>query len=136
MIRKKRGDDTVGFQLGPMIDITFLLLIFLMVTTKITQDQIKLDVKLPVASNSVVPSNLSQRVHLSIDSAGNYFIGDRLATKEEMLVYLKDRFKNYPPLRLYIRADQAARGEKISEIMSLAAEAGALDVIFGSYQNP
>ncbi|MFM7375449.1 MAG: ExbD/TolR family protein, partial [Chthoniobacterales bacterium] len=45
----------MGFQLAPMIDMTFLLLIFFMVTTKISKEQIKEEIKLPVASSAIIP---------------------------------------------------------------------------------
>lgn len=132
-IRKKQEDD-VGFQLAPMIDMTFLLLVFFMVTTKISKEQVKVDIKLPTASNAVVPSDLSNRDIISIDAAGSYFIGQKPADKKELTAYLKERFKNYPPLRLYVRADKTTPGRQIKELMKIASEAGAITVIFGTYQ--
>jgi biopolymer transport protein ExbD len=131
----RRPDDEMGFQLAPMIDMTFLLLIFFMVTTKISKEQIKEEVKLPVASNSIIPEDVSNRDIISIDAQGRYFIGQEIADKKRLAEYLKKRFENTPPLRLYIRADQKTSGKKIKEIMKMAADAGAVDVIFGSYQS-
>ncbi len=131
----RRPDDEMGFQLAPMIDMTFLLLIFFMVTTKISKEQIKEEIKLPVASNAVIPSDISNRDIISIDEQGNYFIGQEPAGKKELADYLKKRFENMPPLRLYIRADKTTPGKKIKEVMKMAADAGAVDVIFGSYQS-
>ena len=131
----RRPDDEMGFQLAPMIDMTFLLLIFFMVTTKISKEQIKEEVKLPVASNALIPEDVSNRDIISIDAQGRYFIGQEIADKKRLAVYLKKRFENTPPLRLYIRADQKTSGKKIKEIMKMAADAGAVDVIFGSYQS-
>ncbi len=131
----RRPDDEMGFQLAPMIDMTFLLLIFFMVTTKISKEQIKEEVKLPVASNAIIPEDVSNRDIISIDAQGRYFIGQEIADKKRLAEYLKKRFENTPPLRLYIRADQKTSGKKIKEIMKMAADAGALDVIFGSYQS-
>jgi biopolymer transport protein ExbD len=131
----RRPDDEMGFQLAPMIDMTFLLLIFFMVTTKISKEQIKEEVKLPVASNAVIPEDVSNRDIISIDAQGRYFIGQESADKKRLAEYLKKRFENTPPLRLYIRADQKTSGKKIKEIMKMAADAGAVDVIFGSYQS-
>lgn len=130
----RRPDDEMGFQLAPMIDMTFLLLIFFMVTTKISKEQIKQEIKLPVASNAIIPSDISNRDIISIDEQGNYFIGQEPAGKKELADYLKKRFENMPPLRLYIRADKTTPGKKIKEVMKMAADAGAVDVIFGSYQ--
>ena len=131
----RRPDDEMGFQLAPMIDMTFLLLIFFMVTTKISKEQIKEEVKLPVASNAIIPEDVSNRGIISIDAQGRYFIGQEIADKKRLAEYLKKRFENTPPLRLYIRADQKTSGKKIKEIMKMAADAGAVDVIFGSYQS-
>jgi biopolymer transport protein ExbD len=131
----RRAEDEVGFQLAPMIDMTFLLLIFFMVTTKISKEQIKEEVKLPVASNALIPEDVSNRDIISIDAQGRYFIGQEIADKKRLAEYLKKRFENTPPLRLYIRADQKTSGKKIKEIMKMAADAGAVDVIFGSYQS-
>jgi biopolymer transport protein ExbD len=114
---------------------TFLLLIFFMVTTKISKEQIKEEVKLPVASNAIIPEDVSNRDIISIDAQGRYFIGQEIADKKRLAEYLKKRFENTPPLRLYIRADQKTSGKKIKEIMKMAADAGAVDVIFGSYQS-
>jgi biopolymer transport protein ExbD len=131
----RRAEDNVGFQLAPMIDMTFLLLIFFMVTTRISKEQIKEEIKLPVASNAIIPPEVSNRDVISIDGQGRYFIGQTPADKKALADHLKKRFENYPPLRLYIRADQNTPGKKIKEVMKMAADAGAVDVIFGSYQS-
>ena len=91
----------MGFQLAPMIDMTFLLLIFFMVTTKISKEQIKEEIKLPVASNALIPPEASDRDIISIDSEGRYFIGPNPADKKALAHHLKQRFENYPPLRLW-----------------------------------
>lgn len=131
----RRADDDVGFQLAPMIDMTFLLLVFFMVTTKISKEQIKEEVRLPVASNAVIPDDIGNRDIISIDAEGRYFVGQEITDKKGLAEHLKKRFENTPPLRLYIRADQKTPGKKIKEIMKMAADAGAVDVIFGSYQS-
>ncbi len=131
----RRQEDEVGFQLAPMIDMTFLLLVFFMVTTKISKEQVKMEIKLPLASNAIIPGDISNRDIISIDETGAYFIGQKPATKKELADYLKRRFKDLPPLRLYVRADKTTPGKKIKEIMKMAADAGAVDVIFASYQN-
>lgn len=132
---QKKQEDEIGFQLAPMIDMVFLLLVFFMVTTKISKEQIKVDIKLPLASNGVLPEDLSNRDIISIDGNGQYFIGQKPAGKQELGDYLKRRFKDNPPLRLYVRADQGTPGKQIKELMRMAAEAGAISVIFGSYRD-
>ena len=131
--RKRPPSDEPGFQLTPMIDMTFLLLIFFMVTTKISKDKVKMDVALPTASAALVPEDLSNRDIIIIDGAGQYYIADGLVTKERLAAYLKERFKNAPPLRIYLRADKNTPTKIIREFMKMATEAGASNIIFGSY---
>jgi biopolymer transport protein ExbD len=131
----KKQEDEIGFQLAPMIDMTFLLLIFFMVTTKISKEQVKVDIKLPVAANATIPSDLSNRDIISIDGEGRYYIGQKPADKKELTTYLKERFKVTPPLRIYVRADKNTPGKQIKELMRIASEAGAINVIFGTYQD-
>jgi biopolymer transport protein ExbD len=131
----KKQEDEIGFQLAPMIDMTFLLLIFFMVTTKISKEQVKVDIKLPTAANATIPNDLSNRDVISIDGEGNYHIGQRRTDKKELTSYLKERFKVTPPLRIYVRADKDTPGKQIKELMRIASEAGAVNVIFGTYQD-
>lgn len=131
----KKPEDEVGFQLAPMIDMTFLLLVFFMVTTKISKEQVKVDIKLPVASNAVIPNDVSNRDIISIDAKGDYFIGQDPADKKQLAAYLKKRFEITPPLRLYVRADKNTPGRRVKELMRIASEAGAVNVIFGTYQD-
>lgn len=131
----KKQEDEIGFQLAPMIDMTFLLLIFFMVTTKISKEQVNVEIKLPTASNASIPDDLSNRDIISIDKEGTYYIGQTPADKKQLTDHLKERFKVTPPLRLYVRADKNTPGKQIKELMRIASEAGAVNVIFGTYQD-
>ena len=134
MIAKRRAGDDVSFQLAPMIDMTFLLLIFFMVTTKITKEKKKLDIALPVAATAKTPDDISGREIINVDDKGRIFIGDRLSTEKQLKAYLKQRLIDVPPLRIYVRADARTPAKEIKKIMRMCAEAGAVEVIFGSYR--
>jgi len=133
IIRRREGDD-VSFQLAPMIDMTFLLLIFFMVTTKITKEKKKLDIALPVAAAAKTPEDLSGREIINLDENGQIFIGDKPADDKRLKAYLKQRLIDVPPLRIYVRADARTPAKEIKKIMKMCAEAGAIEVIFGSYK--
>ena len=132
--RRRRPLDEVSFQLAPMIDMTFLLLIFFMVTTRISKEQVKMEIQLPQASHGVIPSDLSNRDILNIDANGQFWVGNVAKDDQALAAYLKQRFIDTPPLRIYVRADSETPGKRIKQVMKLAAEAGAIDVIFGSYR--
>ncbi len=128
----KREAEEVSFQITPMIDMTFLLLIFFMVTQKITEQELAVTIKLPVVVSAVAPERTERDV-INIDAEGNYYIKDRKSTKEEVLAHLKVKFKDYPPLQIYLRADQDTPTKKIREFVEMATEVGAIDLIFGVY---
>lgn len=123
----------MGFNITPMIDLTFLLLIFFMVTSKLSKEQKKLNIALPTAVSAVQPEDLSNRDIINLDDKGVYFVGDRSFSEDEMKTYLADRFRSNPPLKIYLRADKNTPGRRIREFMKLASEAGAINVIFGTY---
>ena len=132
--QRKRKDEVVSFQITPMIDMTFLLLIFFMVTSKLSKEQVKMDVSLPAASSAKVPDDLSNRDVINVDKEGNYYIANVMASGEQLKRHLQDRFKAAPPLKIYYRADKDTPYEVTERFMKLAAEAGARQVLFGTYR--
>ena len=114
-----------------MIDVTLLLLFFFMLSGKLTKAEKLLDIRIPQAANGQHPANEGDRDVVNIDAEGRLFSGSRMVNAKELSTYLKQRFKDYPPLKLYLRADAATPGKKIKEAMAIASEAGAIEIIFG-----
>jgi biopolymer transport protein ExbD len=133
MPRRRSSPGEVSFQITPMIDMTFLLLIFFMVTSKLTDQQMSVPIDLPVAVSAVAPGKVERDI-VNIDAAGHYYIGDRPATRDELMAHLRERFKDFPPLQVYLRADLRTPAKQVREVIDMAGEAGALDVIVGTYQ--
>lgn len=131
--RRKRTFEEVSFQLTPMIDMTFLLLIFFMLTQKITDQELSVPIHLPVAAAAAEPERTPRDV-IHLDGEGRYHIGDRAATKDEVLAHLRAKFVDAPPLQVYLRADRNTPSGKIREFVEMAAEAGAIDLIFGVHE--
>lgn len=132
--RRRVEHEEIGLQIAPMIDLTLLLLFFFMLAGKITKGEKLLDIKVPVAKSGKIPSDEGERDIVNIDTQGQVFSGSRPLTTKELTAHLKERFKLNPPLKLYIRADANTPGKKIKEVMAIASEAGAVDVIFGVLQ--
>jgi biopolymer transport protein ExbD len=126
--------EEVGLQIAPMIDVTMLLLFFFMLTGKLMQGEKARTVALPLASQAVIPSDLSNRDVINLDGDGQIHSGDRPMTMPELKAYLRQRFLDYPPLKIYVRADAQTPARCIKELMQAAGEAGAIDVVFGAYQ--
>jgi biopolymer transport protein ExbD len=133
MIIRRRPEEQAKIQMTPMIDMTFLLLVFFMVTSKITKEQKKLDIKLPIAATAKMPDDLSGRDIINIGADGQLYTGDTAVDLPQLRRYLRQRLIDYPPLKVLVRADAQTPAKQIKEVMRAAAEAGAIEVIFSAY---
>jgi len=129
--RRRIHHEEIGLQIAPMIDVTLLLLFFFMLSGKLTKGEKLLDIKVPQAEAGRAPVDEGDRDVVNIDADGRLFSGSRPVTSKELAAHLKQRFKDYPPLKLYVRADASTPGKRIKEVMAIASEAGAIEVIFG-----
>ncbi len=128
--RRPRSQDEVSFQLTPMIDMTFLLLIFFMVTQKITEQELSVPIRLPTALSAATPGKIDRDI-VHLDGEGRYYIGDQSLSEDELRSHLRARFRDFPPLQIYLRADRNTPAKKIREFVEMASDAGAIDLIFG-----
>ena len=122
-IRRVQHDE-VGLQIAPMVDVTLLLLFFFMLAGKITKADKLMDIKIPLAKTGKIPTDEGARDVVNIDAKGQLFSGSRAVTPKELTA----------PLKHSIRADAGTPGKKIKEVMAIASEAGAIEVIFGVIQ--
>ena len=115
-----------------MIDMTFLLLVFFMVTSTLTQQRTKKGIRLPEASASVKPEDHDQRDVINIDENGDYFIEDKKVDEENLRAYLEKRYKmDKPPYIIYLRADKDMPAKRIAEFVEMATESNVDRIIFG-----
>ena len=134
MIIRRRHSEDIGFQIAPMIDITWILIIFFMVTMHLTENEFAVDVALPVASAAEIPPDMSGRVVVNIDKGGNYFVGNQLMNLAELTAHMKRRLIEFPPLKVYLRADAGIPAQKTKEFYRACTEAGAIEVILASFR--
>ena len=123
--------EEVGLQIAPVIDVTLLLLFFFMLSGKLTKGAKLLEIGIPTASSGTIPHDMGDRDIINIDEKGQLFSGTEPVSPRQLTLHLTERFKNYPPLKLYVRADARTQGKQIKEVMKIASEAGAIEVIFG-----
>lgn len=132
------NDDELN--MAPMIDMVFLLLIFFMVASHLT-DMERVPVLLPVADKATVPKEAQNRQMVSIvadDESGEdakIFINMQemdLAEFSETVAHLTEQNQE---VQIYLRADRRVLHKHIQSVMKSCAEAGIIDIVFGTFES-
>lgn len=127
--------SAAGFNMTPMIDVVFLLIIFFLVASHFTNQENAVEVDLPKAENgNEIPQDEMNRLTLSVPQAGELFIGvKQIALEELSALLLKEkthRNERSEPFQLRIRAGRSVPYSEVEPILLAAAEAGIADVQF------
>ncbi len=133
MRKAERAEEE--FQMAPMIDMVFLLLVFFMCVSTLAQAQKVAEVELPESEESDVPEDLSDRGTVSVDAAGVIYLGAAPISLEDMKAAITASMKENPRMRILVRADQSAEYGDIKKVLKACSEAGAYEVIYATYQS-
>lgn len=130
------GDDEIN--MAPMIDMVFLLLIFFMVASRLTELE-HIPVALPVADKAKVPEETRNRQFITVtaesDGSTAYYMNLQKMDIKELSAKIKQQEKADPNLRIYLRADRHVRYKHVKAVMEACADAGIADIIFGAYES-
>lgn len=133
--KTKRGRAVASVSMAPMIDMVFLLLVFFMAASTLSQAGSKLEVDLPVSSEAVVSEDFSGRLILSLDAAGTAFLGVAALSEADLAETLATFRTECPGGKLSIRAAKDTPFSAVKRVMKLAAEAGVSNYLYASYQS-
>jgi biopolymer transport protein ExbD len=125
--------DDVAIDMAPMIDMVFLLLIFFMVASVVTELD-KVEVKIPESQYAKVPENTKDRLMLSVDMNNQIYAGTTPMTIAELKVLVNSELDINPDLRILIRADERVEYKTNKEIMIACGEVGATDLIYATFE--
>ncbi len=120
--------------MAPMIDMVFLLLVFFMCVSSLSQAERAMPVDLPVSTESKVPEDLADRATISILADGRLYVGAEAADEQGLGERIRRALAANPRTRLHVRADADVRFETIRRVLRVCAEAGAYDVIYSTHQ--
>lgn len=127
-------NEEMGFQMAPMIDIVFLLIIFFMVAANVNQAE-RIKIEIPVASDSTIPKDPSGRLTVTVDDQGQLHAGSRPVDEEGLEKFIKTQSSSSESLRVFLRADRRARHSDVRKAMKAIADGGITDIIFATYQS-
>jgi len=127
MFRRNRADrkTEAAVDLTPMIDMTFILLIFFMVSTTFVKDM-KVDINRPAASSASVAS--TKAVRLYIDRQGEVYLDGEPIRMWVIQSRVRDLLKGMTQKSVLVVTDDQVPSGKLVQVVDEARRAGAEDV--------
>ncbi|MDO4998572.1 MAG: biopolymer transporter ExbD [Neisseria sp.] len=126
------GDDDAPMSeinVTPLVDVMLVLLIVFMITMPVLTHSIP--IQLPTASaEAKVKDEPAEPLRLTIDSKGDYFLGDAQSSKEELAQALKKAKEADENVVLAIDADKDVAYDAVVQALNAAKDAGVSKVGF------
>jgi len=132
----RRGQDDVTFQMAPMIDIIFVLLLFFLVTSALQEQEKVITVDLPTSAAGEYDRRDQSEVVINITREGEILIYSEALSIEvlkEKLRQLAQLYKHRVPA-VIVRGDRYANYGRIVEVLDVCAQANMRNVSFVSVE--
>jgi len=132
---RKLDEMDTGFQMAPLIDMVFILLVYYVLTTAMGNLERQMDLNLPTAEKGVVPRQRTP-YYINITRQGDVLISNRLMTHDELRTWLKDLHDAYgaSPPPVVIRADRETAFQHFVKVLDACAAADIRNVAYANIE--
>ena len=126
----------LGFNMTPMIDVVFLLIIFFLVSSHLAKQESRMELQLPVAESG--NDDLQQdipRVTVNVKEDGSMWLSGRVIDSDKLTQRLKDvRDNEGDGIEVRIRGSRLAPYSTVEPIMVACTKAGIWNVTYAVYR--
>ena len=128
----RRSPASARFNMTPMIDVTFLLIIFFLLSSRLAQQETQMELELPAAaSGREAVDDGRPRLTVNVSPDGRVSLGSTQTPREEMAGRLRiERERLGGDLEVRVRADRSVPYRVVAPILLACAEAGIWNVTF------
>ncbi|MBD3343785.1 MAG: biopolymer transporter ExbD [Chitinivibrionales bacterium] len=119
------NDDSAEINMGPLIDMVFILLIFFVITTNFNR-QTGVDVSKPKAQSAI--SQGQKTMMIGVTREGTVHVFGRQVSIDRLQTLVAQEVSKRPDMSVVIIADEAAAIGKAVQVMDQCALAGASKV--------
>lgn len=127
--------ESTGFQIAPMIDIVFLLLIFFIVTWKLARFETEIEIAVPAAEEGTQDERPIGEIIVNVHSDGRMVVNAVVLDDAQLL----QKLKNVAALRedqpVILRGDEESAYKHIVKVLDICKKAGIWNVAFAT-QHP
>jgi biopolymer transport protein ExbD len=124
-IRLDQGKALSVLNLTPLIDVVFLLLIFFLVASRLSQEEHQLDIALPSAANAQPMTAEPQELIVNIDEQGKIMVDAKQLSLDDFEAMIRLLAVNNPlGNSVIIRADRRAQFQGPISVMDVCLKYG------------
>ena len=124
---RREEEDNFSFDMTPMIDVVFLLIIFFMVSTVFVDFSRKMDINLPTSKSSAIDES-TKTLEVEVSKDKKIFLAGKPLTLLGLETTLaKIEFKDKKPSAI-IRADKSLPYGDVIQVMGLLQKKGIPDI--------
>ena len=122
----------VGFNMTPMIDVVFQLIIFFLLSSHLARQETRLPLPLPSAASGQAEHDIERpRVTVNVLADGTLLVANRPTAADELTALLRERHAAHGErLQVRIRADRGVPYPLAEPVMLACVQAGIWDVAF------
>jgi biopolymer transport protein ExbD len=125
-------NNAPGFQIAPMVDIVFLLLIFFLVTWNFSRNETELDVKVPKAREGKETRRAVGEVIINVKNNGTVVMNRRQLSATELQDTLQKIASLYPDQAVILRGDESTDYRHVVEVLDTCRRANIWNVAFAT----
>ena len=120
------------FNLTPMIDVVFLLIIFFIVSNNMIQQDNAIQVDLPEAVTGILPQEQqTKQITITISAPGTLYVGAEELSKNDLRRLMRECRKDWgEEAEIRIRFNKGILYGEIKAILLMAAESGITSVAY------
>ena len=133
-IRDVHGEAEEPFNLVPLMDMAFNLLIFFMAATSFTQIEKDMNVQLPRTAPFQTMSAPPRQIVINIRQDGSTVIAGKTYAPDELARFIRTELKPDPSRVVLIRADERSIMKYFAGVASLCRRAGVNELKIGLLQ--
>ena len=130
--RRRAAPEPGGFQIAPMIDIVFLLLIFFIVTWNFARWETELDVTVPVAREGRESRRTIGEIIINVKSDGTIVVNRQEMNEDQLQTKLQRISELYPDQAVILRGDESVNYRYIVKVLDVCREANIWNVAFAT----
>ncbi len=123
---RKEEEENFNFDLTPMIDVVFLLLIFFMVSTAFVDFSHRMDIALPSSKSSAV-NETPQEVTVEMTISKEILLNGKKLTLKELEIKIAEFAKSEKATAI-IKADKGLPYGNVVEVMGVIQSSGIGDI--------